>query len=292
MSILIDRHTRVAVQGITGKFGVCHTERMQDYGTEVVAGVTPGKGGANVRGVPVFDTLREAQQQHPADAVLSFVPGPFLKDAILEAMDEGMKLIVAPVEGMPVRDMVIVSQVQKQTGTLIIGPNTPGIITPGECVIGFLPGEIYSKGSVGVASRSGTFSLHIADLLTQAGLGQSTVLGIGGDPITGVSIIEILERFALDPDTRVIVFIGEIGGTTEEEAAEYIAAHVSKPVISIVAGRTAPAGKTMGHAGAIIAGGKGSYASKITALERAGVRLAQTGREVVGLVKEALGGQE
>ena len=288
MSILVNKDTRVIAQGITGRFGTFHSKRMMDYGTKVVAGVTPGKGGTEVNGVPVFDTLREAMRHDPADATITFVPAPFVKEAIFEAIEEEIKLIAVVVEGMPVKDMMLVKQILKGSDTLLIGPNSPGLITAEECSIGFFPGDIYRKGPVGIVSRSGTFSYQVADDITKAGLGQTSSVGIGGDPITGVSFIDILKRYEEDDETKVIVLIGEIGRTSEEEAAEYIQSEISKPVVAIIAGRTAPAGKAMGHAGAIIAGGKGSYESKIAALERADVLVGKTTQEVAKLVKHAL----
>ena len=288
MSILVNKDTRVIAQGITGRLGSFASGRMIDYGTKVVAGVTPGKGGAEVNGVPVFDTLREAVKYHPAEATITFVPPPVVKEAIFEAMEEEIKLIVVAVERMPVKDMMMVYQALKQSDMVLIGPNSPGIITADECSIGYFPGDVYRKGPVGMVSRSGTFSYQVADDITKAGLGQTTSLGIGGDPITGVSFIDILKLYEDDAETKVIVLIGEIGRTSEEEAAEYIQSQVSKPVVAIIAGRTAPPGKTMGHAGAIITGGKGSYDSKVNALERVGVLVAKTSKEVAALVKKAL----
>jgi len=288
MSILVDKDTRVVAQGITGRFGTFHSRRMVEYGTRVVAGVTPGKGGAEVNGVPVFDTLREAVKDHSADATITFVPAPFVKEAILEAIEEEIKLVAVVVEGMPVKDMMIVKQALRGSDTVLIGPNSPGLITAEECSIGFFPGDIYRKGPVGIVSRSGTFSYQVADDITKAGLGETSSVGIGGDPITGVSFIDILKLYEQDDNTKVIVLIGEIGRTSEEEAAEYIESEVSKPVVAIIAGRTAPPGKAMGHAGAIITGGKGSYDSKIKALEKAGVRVGKTTKEVANLVEGAL----
>jgi succinyl-CoA synthetase alpha subunit len=262
---------------------------MIEYGTKVVAGVTPGKGGTELGGVPVYDTVREAVRHHPADATITFVPPPFVKEAIFEALEVGIKLIVAAVERMPVKDMMVVRQALKGTDTVLLGPNSPGIITAEECSIGYFPGDVYHKGPVGIVSRSGTFSYQVADYITKAGLGETTALGIGGDPITSVSFIDILKLFEEDPETKVIVLIGEIGRTSEEQAAEYIQSEVSKPVVAIIAGRTAPPGKTMGHAGAIITGGRGSYESKISALEKAGVAVVRTAKEVATLAKQALG---
>lgn len=288
MSILVNSETRVIAQGITGRFGAFHSKRMMDYGTKVVAGVTPGKGGLEVNGVPVYDTLREAMRYHPADASITFVPAPFVKEAILEALEEEIKVIAVVVEGMPVKDMMIVKQILKGSHTVMIGPNSPGLITAGECSIGFFPGDIYRKGEVGIVSRSGTFSYQVADDITKADLGQTSSIGIGGDPITGVNFVDILKLFEEDRETKIIVLIGEIGRTSEEDAAEFIKSEISKPVVGIIAGRTAPPGKTMGHAGAIISGGKGSYDSKVKALEGAGVMMAKTTKEVANLAKIVL----
>lgn len=289
MSILVNKDTRVISQGITGRLGSFATGRMMEYGTKVVAGVTPGKGGTELDGVPVYDTVREAVREHPADATITFVPPPFVKEAIFEALEVGIKLIVVAVERMPVKDMMMVHQALEQTDTVLLGPNSPGIITADECSIGYFPGDVYRKGPVGIVSRSGTFSYQVADYITKAGLGETTALGLGGDPITGVSFIDILKLYEADPETKVIVLIGEIGRTSEEQAAEYIQSEISKPVVAIIAGRTAPAGKTMGHAGAIITGGRGSYESKVNALEKVGIPVARTAKEVATLAKQALG---
>ena len=289
MSILINKDTRVIAQGITGKLGSFATRQMMAYGTKVVAGITPGKGGTDMDGVPVYDTVREAVKDQPAEATITFVPPPFVKEAIFEALDVGIKLIMAAVERMPVKDMMIVGQALRQAkDTVLLGPNSPGIITADECSIGYFPGHVYRKGPVGIVSRSGTFSYQVADYITKAGLGQTTALGLGGDPITGVSFIDILKLYEKDPETKVIVLIGEIGRTSEEQAAEYIQSEVTKPVVAIIGGRTAPPGKTMGHAGAIITGGRGSYDSKLKALERVGVPVARTAPEVVEMAKKAL----
>jgi succinyl-CoA synthetase alpha subunit len=288
MSILVDKETRVIAQGITGNFGTFHSQRMMEYGTKVVAGVTPNKGGIVVNGVPVYDTLREALQYHPADATITFVPAPFVKEAFMEAIEAEMKVIAGVIEGMPVKDMVFIYQMLKGTRTVLLGPNSPGIITPEECSMGFMPGHVYRKGPVGIVSRSGTFSYQVADAVTGAGLGESTCLGIGGDPITGVTFIDILKLFQEDPGTEAILLIGEIGRKAEEEAAEFIQSEVKKPVVAIIAGASAPEGKTMGHAGAIITGGKGSYASKVEAFRRAGVPVARTTREVAMLVSQMI----
>jgi len=288
VSILINKDTRVISQGITGRLGSFATGQMIEYGTKVVAGVTPGKGGTELNGVPVYDTIREALKEHSADATITFVPPPFVKEAIFEALEEGIKLIVVAVERMPVKDMMLVYQALKQSDTVLLGPNCPGIITAEECSIGYFPGDVYRKGPVGIVSRSGTFSYQVADDITKAGLGETSSLGLGGDPITGVSFIDILNLYEQDLETKVIVLIGEIGRTSEEQAAEYIQSSVSKPVIAIIVGRTAPHEKTMGHAGAIITGGRGSYDSKVNALEKAGVPVARTSKEVATLVKQAL----
>ena len=289
MSILVNKDTRVISQGITGRLGSFATGRMIEYGTKVVAGVTPGKGGTELNGIPVYDTVREAVGDHPADATITFVPPPFVKEAIFEALEAGIKFIVVAVERMPVKDMMIVYQALRQSDAVLLGPNTPGIITADECSIGYFPGDVYCKGPVGIVSRSGTFSYQVADYITKAGLGETTALGIGGDPVTGVGFIDILKLFEKDPETKVIVLIGEIGRASEEQAAEYIQSEVSKPVVAIIVGRTAPPGKTMGHAGAIVTGGRGSYESKVRALEKAGVPVARTAKEVATLVKQALG---
>ncbi|MDW7710240.1 MAG: succinate--CoA ligase subunit alpha [Deferrisomatales bacterium] len=289
MSILVNRNTRVVAQGITGTFGRYHTARMLEYGTRIVAGVTPGRGGSTVNGVPVYDTVAEAVRHGGADAAITFVPGPYTAQAIAEDLEAGIPLVAAVVEGVPVRDMMLLMPLIRDCGATVIGPNSPGLLSTDGCSIGFLPGSIYMPGPVGLVSRSGTFSYAVAHALTLAGLGQTTCVGIGGDPITGVGFVDMLERFEADPQTEAIVLVGEIGRSCEEEAAEYIAAHVSKPVVAIIAGRTAPEGKAMGHAGAIISGGRGSYASKEQALQGAGVPVARTPEEVALRVGEALG---
>ncbi len=290
MSILVNKDTRVICQGITGKLGLVATERMVDYGTKVVAGVTPGKGGTEVMGVPVFDTVQEAMKYHPADASITFVPPAFVKEAVFEALDAGIKFIVLAVENMPVKDMMMVYQALKESDTILLGPNSPGILTAEECSVGYLPGAVYRKGPVGIVSRSGTFSYQVADDITRAGLGETSALGIGGDPVTGVGFKDILSLFEKDPETKVIVLIGEIGRTAEEEAAEFIQSEVSKPVVAIIGGRTAPSGKTMGHAGAIITAGRGTYESKLKALEKAGVPVVKTSKELAQMAKKALEG--
>ncbi len=288
MSILINKDSKVLSQGITGKLGSFATERMVEYGTKVVAGITPGKGGSETMGVPIYNTVREAVRVHQIDATILFVPPAFVKEAIFEALDAEIKLIVVAVERMPVKDMMMVKQAIKGTGTILIGPNSPGIISAEECSMGYFPGDVYRKGPVGIVSRSGTFSYQVGDEITRAGLGETSSLGIGGDPVTGCNFVDILKLYEEDPETKVITLIGEIGRTSEEEAAEYIQSNVSKPVVSIIAGRTAPPGKTMGHAGAIITGGRGSYDSKVRALEKAGVPVAKTPKEVASLAREAL----
>ncbi len=288
MSILVDRNTRVIAQGMTGRFGEYHTGLMMQYGTRIVAGVTPGKGGSEVHGVPIYDSVKDALADHHADATITFVPAPYTLDAVFEALDAGIGFIACVVEGVPVRDAMMMAFKVRETGAVMIGPNSPGIITPGECVIGFMPGHIYRPGPVGIVSRSGTFSYLVADTLTKAGFGQSTCVGIGGDPVTGVSFVDILERFEADQQTKAIVIIGEIGRVAEEEAAEYVASHVTKPVVGIIAGRTAPEGKQMGHAGAIITRGMGSYRSKIEAFERCGIGVAVTPKDVARLIGEVL----
>jgi len=286
MSILIDENTSVVIQGITGAFGSYHSQLMMDYGTRIIAGVTPGKGGAEVNGVPVFDSIAEVVERRPVDAVAVLVPAPFVKDAVFEVIDAGVGLVVCLVEGVPVRDTMLMVARARETGAVLIGPNSPGIVTPEKCLIGFMPGSIYVPGPVGVVSRSGTFSYQVADSLTKLGVGQSTCLGIGGDPLSGVGFNDILARLEDDPQTEAIVLIGEIGRTAEEEAAEFIQEHVSKPVFGIILGATAPPGKQMGHAGAIISGDRGTYQSKIDALHRAGVRTARTADELASLVKQ------
>ncbi len=288
MSILVDRNTRVLVQGITGREGSFHTERMLEYGTKVVAGVTPGKGGQEVCGVPVFDTVAEAVEKTGANASVVFVPAPFAKDAIAEAIYAGLDLVVVITEGIPAQDMIQIRRILEGSKTRLIGPNGPGIITPGEAKLGIMPGDVFSRGPVGVVSRSGTLTYEIVNLLTQAGLGQSTCLGVGGDPILGMNFCEVLPLFEEDPETKCVVLIGEIGGTDEEDAAQLIK-EMSTPVVAFVAGRTAPPGKRMGHAGAIISGRTGTAQSKIEALREAGAKVAETIYEVPDLVKQALG---
>lgn len=271
MSILVDEKTRVVVSGITGREGTFHTKQMLSYGTKVVAGVTPGKGGQSVEGVPVFNSIREAKEKEDANVSCIFVPPPFAADTILDAAAAGIRLIVCITEGIPVIDMVKVAAFIKGKDIVLIGPNCPGIISPGKTKVGIMPAHIHREGSIGVISRSGTLTYEVVDQLTKAGLGQSTCIGIGGDPIVGTSYIDHLKRFREDPDTEGVVLIGEIGGSAEEEAAAYIRAEFNKPVVAFIAGQTAPPGKRMGHAGAIISGGKGKAEDKIKALEGAGI---------------------
>jgi len=288
MSILINRDTKVLCQGITGKVGQFHTKGCLEYGTKMVGGVTPGKGGETVLGLPVFDTVYEAVAATGADATMIFVPPAGTADAILEAVDAGIKVVIAITEGVPVLDMARVYRLVKQSKSVLVGPNCPGVITPGECKIGIMPGFIHKKGTIGVLSRSGTLTYEAAWQLTQMGLGQSTAVGIGGDPIIGTSQIELLEMFERDPATEAILMIGEIGGTAEEEAAAFVKDHVKKPVAAFIAGQAAPPGKRMGHAGAIISGGKGTAAEKFAALEAAGIETARSPADMGDAVKRAL----
>jgi len=274
MSILVDEKTRLLVQGITGREGTFHTRQAVAYGTKVVAGVTPGKGGTSAEGIPVFNTVREARDNTGANVSVIFVPPAFASDAIMEAADAGLPLVVAITEGIPTLDMIRVMQFLAHTKTRLIGPNCPGIISPGKCKVGIMPGAIHRPGHVGVVSRSGTLTYEAVGQLTALGIGQSTCIGIGGDPIIGTTFVDVLRLFNDDPETRAIVLIGEIGGTAEEEAAAFIKANVKKPVVGFIAGRTAPPGRRMGHAGAIISGGKGTAPDKIAALEAAGVTVA------------------
>jgi len=288
MSILVSSQTRVLVQGITGRDGSFHTKLMLEYGTKVVAGVTPGKGGEVVHGVPVFDTVVEAMEREEPDTSIIFVPAPFAKDAIEEAADAGIKLIVVITEGIPVHDMVKVIPILEERGVRLIGPNCPGIITPSEAKVGIMPGHIFKRGPIGVLSRSGTLTYEIVSHLTTGGLGQSTAIGIGGDQVIGSRFIDLLPLFENDPETEGIVIIGEIGGSDEEDAAHYIKEKVSKPVVAFVAGRTAPPEKRMGHAGAIISGSTGTAMEKIRAFESAGIPVASEPSEVALLMKERL----
>lgn len=276
MSILVNKDTKVICQGITGSSGGFHTRNCIEYGTKIVGGVTPGKGGQTAEGVPVFDTCMEAVEQTGADATMIFVPPPFAADSILEAIDAGIKVICAITEGIPVMDMVPVYEKVKASDSVLIGPNCPGVITSEECKIGIMPGYIHKKGKVGVMSRSGTLTYEAVWQTTTAGLGQTTCVGLGGDPIVGSSFIDILQMFQDDDDTEAIIMIGEIGGTAEEEAAAYVKTNITKPVAAFIAGQTAPPGKRMGHAGAIISGGKGTAEEKVAALKSANIEVADS----------------
>jgi len=280
MSVLVNKDTRVICQGLTGSQGSFHTEQAIAYGTNMVGGVTPGKGGSEHLGLPVFNTMREAVAETGANASVLYVPAPFCKDSIIEAAESGVDLVVCITEGVPALDMLEVKVIVDSLGVRLIGPNCPGVITPGECKIGIMPGDIHLQGKVGVVSRSGTLTYECVKQTTDPGYGQSTCIGIGGDPIPGTSFIDALTLFENDPQTEAILMVGEIGGTAEEEAAEFIQSNVSKPVVSYIAGVTAPPGKRMGHAGAIIAGGKGTAADKFAALEKAGVHTVQSPAEL------------
>lgn len=288
MSILINGNTKVLVQGITGSEGSFHTQRMLEYGTKIVAGVTPGKGGASFDGIPVYNTVAEAMRQHQIDATAIFVPAKFAADAILEATEAGIGLITCITEGIPVHQMLKVYHTVTLKGLRLIGPNCPGVISPGKSKIGILPNHIFRSGPVGIVSRSGTLTYEIADQLSRAGIGQSTVVGIGGDPIVGSSFVDILELFQKDRQTKLVVLVGEIGGTDEEKAADYIAQEMTKPVVAYIAGFSAPPGKRMGHAGAIISGSEGTAEAKAKALESQGVSVARTPGHVVELVRQIL----
>ena len=288
MSVLVNKDTKVLVQGFTGKNGTFHSEQALAYGTKVVGGVTPGKGGTVHLGLPVFNTMNEAMLATNADATVIYVPAPFVLDSIVEAVDAGVKLIVVITEGVPTLDMLKVKRYVELSGSRLIGPNCPGIITPGECKIGIMPGHIHLPGKIGIVSRSGTLTYEAVAQTTKLGLGQSTCIGIGGDPIPGTSHIDALALFQADPKTEAIVMIGEIGGTAEEEAAEYVKAHVTKPVVGYIAGVTAPAGKRMGHAGAIISGGKGTAEEKFLAFERAGIAYTRSPAEIGRTMYELL----
>jgi succinyl-CoA synthetase alpha subunit len=288
MAILVNSSTKVICQGITGSVGAFHTRGCRDYGTQMVGGVTPGKGGTTAEGLPVFDTVEDAVKKTDCDATMIFVPPPFAADAILEALDAQIGLIVAITEGIPVLDMVRVYERVKRSSSILIGPNCPGVITPGECKIGIMPGYIHQRGKIGIVSRSGTLTYEAVWQTTQLGLGQSSCIGLGGDPIVGTSFIDALGWFQDDAETEAILMIGEIGGTAEEEAATFAQAHVTKPVAAFIAGRTAPPGKRMGHAGAVISGGKGTAAEKMEALSAAGIEVAQSPADMGTAVERAL----
>lgn len=288
MAILVDEKTKVLVQNITGNQGRFHTKQMLDYGTRIVAGVAPGKGGQEVHGVPVYDTVQAAVDNHGANAAVSYVPAPFAKDAAFEAIDAGLEVVVIIAEHVPVHDAMEIMAYARERGTTVIGPNTYGICSPGKCKMGIPPNPIFKPGPVGVVARSGTLSYEIVNALSQGGFGQTTVVGMGGDRVVGLSFIDVLKKFERDEETKAVVLVGEIGGTAEEEAAEFIKT-MSKPVVAYLAGRSAPKGKRMGHAGAIIERGRGSFESKVKALEAAGARVAQMPWEVAGLVRDMLG---
>jgi succinyl-CoA synthetase alpha subunit len=288
LSILVDKSTRVVVQGITGKEGSFHTQQMIAYGTRIVAGVTPGKGGTEHEGVPVFDTLAEAVAKTGANASVIYVPPPFAADAIMEAADAGLPLAVCITEGIPALDMVRAFDYLRDRPTRLIGPNCPGIISPGKCKIGIMPGHIHAEGRVGVVSRSGTLTYEAVHQLTQLGMGQSTAIGIGGDPVIGTNFLDALRLFEQDAETEAVVMIGEIGGTAEEQAAQFVRENMTKPVVGFIAGQTAPPGRRMGHAGAIIAGGKGTAAEKMAAMQEAGIHVVKSPADIGARVAEAL----
>jgi succinyl-CoA synthetase alpha subunit len=289
MSVLVDKNTRLLVQGISGKTGAFHTAQAKEYGTNVVAGVTPGKGGTSFEGTPMFDTVAEAVAKTGANASVIYVPPPFAADAILEAIAAEIPLVVCITEGIPTLDMVQVRRVlESQSKTRLIGPNCPGIISPGKCKIGIMPGYIHKEGNIGLVSRSGTLTYEGVHQLTSLGLGQSTAIGIGGDPVKGMDFVDALALFEADPETHAVLMMGEIGGSSEEQAAEFVKQKMKKPVAAFIAGQTAPPGKRMGHAGAIISGGKGTAADKIAALEAAGIKVARTPAEMGATLKSVL----
>jgi len=288
VSILVNKTTKLICQGFTGKQGTFHSEQAIKYGTNLVGGVTPKKGGQTHLNLPVFNSVKEAVEQTNADASVIYVPPPFAANSVIEASNAGIKLVVCITEGIPVQEMLKVKSITKKNGTLLIGPNCPGIITPDECKIGIMPGSIHKKGKIGIVSRSGTLTYEAVDQTTRNGLGQSTCIGIGGDPIKGLNFIECLELFEKDPETEGIILVGEIGGSDEELAAEYIQSHISKPIAGYIAGQTAPTGKRMGHAGAIISGGSGKAENKIKALEKVGVRIASSPSDMGNMILSAL----
>lgn len=288
MPILVNKQTRVLTQGITGATGQFHTRACKEYGTQMVAGVTPGKGGSSFEEIPIFDTVAQAVAETGANASVIYVPPPFAADAIMEAADAGIALIICITEGVPVRDMVKVKRYLIGKGSHLLGPNCPGLITPGECKIGIMPGHIHRQGSIGVVSRSGTLTYEAVDQLSRLGMGQSTCVGIGGDPVHGFEFVEILDLFNRDPGTQAVVMIGEIGGSAEEEAAAWIKANMRKPVVGFIAGQAAPPGKRMGHAGAIISGGKGTAHEKIQAMKQAGIRVSASPATIGQTMREAL----
>jgi succinyl-CoA synthetase alpha subunit len=289
MAILVDKNTRVLTQGITGATGQFHTKACKEYGTRMAAGVTPGKGGTSFEEIPIFDTVSRAVAETGATATVIYVPPPFAADAIMEAADAGIPLIICITEGVPVRDMVRVKKYLESRKSRLLGPNCPGVITPGECKIGIMPGHIHRPGKIGVVSRSGTLTYEAVDQLTRLGMGQSTCVGIGGDPVHGLDFIDVLDLFNRDSGTEAVVMIGEIGGAAEEEAAAWINANMKKSVVGFIAGQTAPPGKRMGHAGAIISGGKGTAKEKITAMKAAGIRMASSPALIGRTMQEALG---
>ncbi|MCM3665645.1 succinate--CoA ligase subunit alpha [Mesobacillus subterraneus] len=290
MSVFINKDTKVIVQGITGSTALFHTKQMLEYGTKIVGGTSPGKGGSEVEGVPVFNTVKEAVDATGANASVIYVPAPFAADAIIEAVDAELDLAICITEHIPVLDMVKVKRYMEGKKTRLVGPNCPGVITPEECKIGIMPGYIHTKGHVGVVSRSGTLTYEAVHQLTQAGIGQTTAVGIGGDPVNGTNFIDVLHAFNEDPETYAVIMIGEIGGTAEEEAAEWVKANMTKPVVGFIGGRTAPPGKRMGHAGAIISGGKGTADEKIRVMNECGIKVADTpsvmGETLIGVLKE------
>jgi succinyl-CoA synthetase alpha subunit len=289
MSILVNKNTRVLTQGITGATGQFHTKACKDYGTQMVAGVTPGKGGTAFEGIPIFDTVDRAVRETGANASVIYVPPAFAADAILESADAGIPLIICITEGVPVRDMIKVKRYLVGRSSQLLGPNCPGTITPGECKIGIMPGHIHRPGTIGVVSRSGTLTYEAVDQLTRLGMGQSTCVGIGGDPVHGFEFVDVLAMFSSDSGTEAVIMIGEIGGSAEEEAAAWIKANMKKPVVGFIAGQTAPTGKRMGHAGAIISGGKGTAKEKITAMTAAGIHMASSPATIGRSMQEALG---